>query len=272
VRFSDHVTGEVAVRQPLTVGALLETSAVWSELKMKEESLAFLGEDERVVEVALWTRQLREYMYNPHLTEYTAPAHILSASCGIGEVLSTYERAALLAQIAFNLPKRLLSYIKIEGFPDGVNDKFRQLAEPGFIYAALCRSAPKSTPDAVARESLERTLSSANLPSRAEILAEASENMRTLLNELPPNAAVLRLLIKIGLQLHEARSREADPAITFERLEQHKLTMPPLFDTDGEIFFISERYPDPIIWHAVEMFEAEARLHSWLVNFLPACH
>jgi hypothetical protein len=53
--------------------------------------------------------------------------------------------------------------------------------------------------------------------------------------------------------------------------ERDKLTLPPLFDADGDILLLNERYPDPNIWHAVEMYEAEAKLHAWTANFLSAC-
>jgi hypothetical protein len=82
------------------VGALLETLAMWSEMKTGLETIALLKPDEQIVETGLWTRQMMKYMYNPALTEYTAPAHILSVQCGIGEVLSAYHHAALLGQFS----------------------------------------------------------------------------------------------------------------------------------------------------------------------------
>jgi hypothetical protein len=271
VRFLDHYTGELAVRQPLTVGALLETLAMWSEMKTGLETIALLKPDERVVETGLWTRRIIKYMYNPTLTEYTAPAHILSAGCGIGEVLSTYHHAALLAQIALNFPPRLLAKIQVEGFSEETNGAFRRFADPGFVYVALCRSAPASSPDADPAQWLDNTLSLAGLPSRAEILDEATQIMRDLFVSLPEEATVPRLLVDLGITTHGARSAAPEPSLTLVTAERDKLTLPPLFDADGDILLLNDRYPDPTIWHAVEMYEAEAKLHTWTANFLSAC-
>ncbi len=137
VRFLDHHTSALAVRQPLTVGAVLETSAMWSEMMATVETIRILPPDERSVELALWTRKLLKYMYDPSICEYTAPAHILSAQCGIRDVLATYKHASLLAQIALNFPKRLLPKLKIHGLFDDLNERFRSFADPA-SYTQYC--------------------------------------------------------------------------------------------------------------------------------------
>lgn len=271
IRFLDHYTGQIVVRQPITAGSLLETLAMWSEMKCVSEMVPIFPDDERAVEVALITKEVRDYLYDHNVTAYTAPAHILSSLCGIREVYSTYNHAALLAQIALNFPPDLIDKLDINVFLPDINNRFRQFADPGFIYVALCRRAPSSTPDADPNSWLEQTLSNAGLPTRIEILRKACQIMDKCIEAMPAQAELPRYLFDLGRTLHRARSEEPDPAVTLIMAERRKLPFPPLFDVDGEVLLMNDRYPDPTIWHAVEMLEAEAKLHAWMQNFLGAC-
>jgi hypothetical protein len=271
IRFLDHYTGSVVVRQPITAGSLLETLAMWSEMRCMSEMAPLFPEDERIVEMALISKQVQDYLYNPRATVYTAPAHILSAACGIGEVYSTYNHGALLAQIALNFSHDLMSKLNIDGFSPETNDLFRKSADPGFVYVALCHRAPPSVPDAEPVNWLEETLANADLPTRREILEQASHTMDKLIEALPAQAEVPRHLFDIGRSLHKARSQEPDPGVTLIMAERQQLPFPPLFDADGEVLLMNDRFPDPSIWNAVEMLEAEAKLHTWVQNFHSAC-
>ena len=65
VRFSDHYSGKQLVRQPLSIAALLETTATWSELSTQFHTISALGADERKVEEFFFSREYRERLTRP---------------------------------------------------------------------------------------------------------------------------------------------------------------------------------------------------------------
>ena len=82
VVFKDHEFGARVARQPITIGALLETTATWSELRVGLGIISSLSGDQRTVEVELWQRERLQPLYEPGLTLYTAPAHMLARFTG----------------------------------------------------------------------------------------------------------------------------------------------------------------------------------------------
>ena len=78
VRFGDHYTEQLLVRQPLSVSALLETTATWSELSTQFQTLSGLDHDDRMVEECFLRKEYGERLYAPELTLYSAPVHLLA--------------------------------------------------------------------------------------------------------------------------------------------------------------------------------------------------
>ncbi len=273
VRLSDHGTGEEAIRQPLTVGSLLETSAMWSEMRTGLEAFALLDPIQAAIDKRLHSEKMKEYLYNPNVTEYTAPAHMLSVLCQIGEVYSTYEHAAMLIQIALNLPQKYVCKLSVSGAPPSVLTALRNRGEPGFIFAALCEAAPKSSPDADVSEWVENVLTACGLPCREKILGEAKAELSNVYNAMKKKKTfpLVEHLYDVGISILAARSSERDPSVTLYMAEKTGITLPPMFDSEGEILLLTDRCPDFNILDPHEMYDAEAKLHTWLINFLAAC-
>lgn len=95
--------------------------------------------------------------------------------------------------------------------------------------------------------------------------------MKALHELIPTIATVIRHLIDIGINIHGIRSGARDPTVTMVRVEENQMTVPPIFDADGDILLLSDRFPDRNLWHPVHMYEFEANLNTWLQNFLTAC-
>jgi hypothetical protein len=94
--------------QPLSVGALLETIATWTELLTYVSLLGRMTDvDEQAVAAAVYSRQAAATLYNPSLTEYTAPVHLLSAKAGTKEAMLSYHTGAAIASICMNLTEEL---------------------------------------------------------------------------------------------------------------------------------------------------------------------
>lgn len=78
--FGENTTRRRIARQPISVGTLLETNATWSELITGTAVLSQIPDgDDRHTHLAIWPKERASFLYDAHLTEYTAAVHLLSA-------------------------------------------------------------------------------------------------------------------------------------------------------------------------------------------------
>src|SRR5690606_38178329 len=100
----DHETNRPLIRQPITIGALLETIAVASEYM---ETYAYIEakvpNDQKVVMRATTSRAFLSRLYTPQLTLYSAPAHLFAHYARLADAAAAYEHAARIAHLCLNL-------------------------------------------------------------------------------------------------------------------------------------------------------------------------
>jgi len=248
VNFSDHDSDRLISRQPLSIGALLETRAVASELNACEECTAFISESlaDFKTKLQINLQEKTNILYNKGLTTYTAPAHLLSFFCDIKDPLATYAYGAALANIALNLTAEHFQMLRSpESFFAFGKDRVRAFCERqscGYAFAAIARQAPKYSPESGVDEWLNAALHNSNLPSKKQIFEEAKKNVSSLdfsfdgarFREI---MSYYRGLAKSYLNLMERRTEQE---LFLSDLFQQKLLSPILIDEEGELFAISK--------------------------------
>lgn len=103
VRFR-NAHGDPMVRSPLSVVALLETSAMAKEIELCLSLAEKLPGDEKIIEKKILRASLLGQIYNPALTEYSVCFHLISNLKGVSDLKPTAEVTSRLARLVLNMP------------------------------------------------------------------------------------------------------------------------------------------------------------------------
>lgn len=276
VRFGDHYTGKQLVRQPLSIAALLETTATWSELSTQFHTISALGADERKVEEFFFSREYGERLYTPELTLYSAPVHLLAHYARIQSTPLAYHLGALLSLACLNLVgshfRTLKAPSELAAWGTRVS-AFRKAKSIPFAFMCVCMNAPKWSGKSTPIDWVDEALTSSGLPSYDEILTHAvcvlkddtSECDRKKMSERQ------RYLRQLGADWLDWRRTEKDAAVTYNHVPQKHLKVPVIFDASETPFLLFGSDFDIELFDPMDMFEEEASLHTQSLNFRRAC-
>ena len=274
-RFLDRATDALIARQPIVVGALLETNAVWSEISTNIEILRRMQQPERAFEEAAFKRQQLCNLYDPDLTIYTAPVHLLAQFAAVFDSVVAYELASAVSHIVLNLKPDDFFRMKL---PDSMRPwekfsaGFRKERNHGFAYTVICGSCPKWRDNTTVEDWLNDTLKIAGLGPASSIFESAQSEMQSNLRKEQGLQLVdpERYLLELGEHVLKVRSCEST-ALTPSRIEQANLATPPMFDAEGELIFLKPTIFDVSRFSPKEMYEASWELEKWTQNLLGAC-
>ncbi len=250
VKFADNETGEPVARQPITVGSLLETTATWSELRAGIGMLLSISEGERAVEQTLWTRERMSMLYEPQLTVYTAPAHMLARFLGATDILQVYERAAIIAHVALNLTSNHFELLRhpVAFAPFGERlGAFARAHNRGYAFAAMARHATDVKFDQPLIAWLAEILDRSGLPRHDNIMQAAFQRLDTLSRGLQVRSDLDRArdyIFEIGRERLANRLQTAFNGNKFDVLGQIGPN-PPMFDCNANTFSIGMEVLDP---------------------------
>ncbi|MBB4483446.1 hypothetical protein [Rhizobium etli] len=266
---------DVFVRQPLTVGALLETTAVWSEARTWVDVCDALPPDEQAVERALIISDLNKLAFDPGLTLYTAPVRMLEHFANVSDTLVAYEAAAKLSLICLNLCETQFGDLVL---PDrmGVwgerNNASKKNMDPAFAYAAILLNAAELRTDQSVVDWLENGLKRSGLPDFASILSLALARMK-IDNDVAPSrwSEAGQYLLLAGEELAAMRAKTLDPAVTLSLSRDYALPLPPLIDANLQTVRLSSSSFDYTKYSPTKMYDVEWELDKATRNLLSAC-
>ena len=274
-RFDDHSQDEQIARQPIVAGALLEVNAVWSELRTNGALLAEMPEIDRLIETKQFRADRLAQLYNPELTIYTAPAHLLAMTLKTTDINTAYHLASSVAHVVLNLRDEDFDNLTP---PDGMKPwenlfaGFRASRDRGFAYAAICQSASQWTAGRLASEWLDEALARVKLGSASSIYATARERMQKdiVVDDSDLLGRAERYVLSLGPGILAMRS-VGDTALTPGRVAAERAPVPPMFDHDGRLIDLSSGAFDRSLFPLEELHQRVASLHTWTQNFLGAC-
>jgi hypothetical protein len=172
--------------------SLLEMSAMSQEILMH---LFFLGKTDDIflnIEAGLYSNRLMNYLYNPHITEYSVCVHLVANKLNLTDPLVAFTVCAYISRLILNMPLRCFEMLarpdlitnvltisrgdaSVERFISGL--KARDYGTLFFIFgsALSCASWNRNQP---IRELIQSMLAILNISMhqvRAESQAEAAE-------------------------------------------------------------------------------------------------
>lgn len=276
VKFADHYTDKLLVRQPLSIGALLETTATWSELSTQVKTLSELDQDEKMAEEVFIREEYAEQLYRPELTLYSAPVHLLAHYAGIRDSVVAYRIGALLSLVCLNLVGshfRKLNLPKdLEPWGSRVS-AFTKTENIPFAFMCLCMNAPAWGDEITPIDWVNRALSNSGLPSYNEILGHAVKVLRNdsavcNRSEMAQRQEYLR---QLGADWLDWRRDRKNTAIDYSHLSQKHLKTPVIFDASEKPFLLFDSEFNVKLFDPLEMFDQDATLHTETLNFMRAC-
>jgi|TARA_B110000908_G_scaffold165665_1_gene215504 hypothetical protein len=276
VSFGDHYTEQKLVRQPLSIAALLETTATWSELSTQFQTMSAFDKDEFLVEEYMLKKEYADRLYAPELTLYSAPVHLLAHYAKIQNSVEAYHLGALISLVCLNLVGSHFRRLKV---PNGLEAwgsrvaAFEGSQSRTFAFLCICMNAPSWRDDRKPIEWVDEALSNSGLPSYNDILAHAATTLQEDKSTCsrPEMAKRQIYLRRLGAQWLDWRRAEADSAINYGHLNNPNLETPVMFDADGKSFLLFGSNLDTGILDPAEMYEEEANLHTQQINFRRAC-
>src|SRR5690606_29793824 len=112
IRFYDH-NDKPIIRLPISVAALLEATAVYSEYRYKLNAISTLGEPHRNNQLARINKDLEMLFHNSALTIYIGIVHMTAKFLDIQNPLEAYHCSAIISKITLNLPQTVMAMISI---------------------------------------------------------------------------------------------------------------------------------------------------------------
>lgn len=285
-RFLDPNDERLIARQPITVGSLLETTATWSELSTGLATIAVMYEfdqDSALVEASLWSRRKESILYNPELTEYTAPAHLLANQLKLKDIMIAYRLSAALAHLVLNLPDELFKSLRhpatLSPFGERLN-AFLECQDRGYAFAALAHHAPTWQEDSdeniwltsndFLKAWLESTLSSAGLPNLSATLAMSKKQIEELppLDIDGPYNVLYQHLKEVGETWFNHRAGMVDGGMAYIPLNFGGF-FPRMMDAEFQVFSIGPEI-NPLLFDPEYMFNVADELLKETKNFITA--
>ncbi|MGO8374641.1 hypothetical protein ACC745_02765 [Rhizobium ruizarguesonis] len=268
-------TGTLFIRQPMTVGALIETTATWSELATGFEVAASMSDGADIVEKLHIEKELDTLLSDPNLTMYTAPVRMVAWFGKLDDFIQAYRVAASLAFVCLNLDKADFNRLKP---PEVMNawgkwtDAAKQNMDPAFAFACICIGAGAWAEDSTVANWVDAGLKASNLSGAAQITEKAIATLEEQ-PKLPETTWTppTHYLLSAGLESARARSETFDPALTLSLSIARELPLPPLVDRElevGRLAFSTFHYDK---WNPEMMFDGEWQVDKAVRNMLSAC-
>lgn len=273
-KFVDLKSSSVVVRQPLTMGALWETTAMHTEIETSLKAIAALPDGERQVESLLWSKELKGYLFDREYSLYTAPAHTVAYYANISDERHLYRLAAQIAYLCMNLPPKYFNRIAPPPIMVAWQERFAALKNRcnlAFAFAVICANAGRFQSDDDDHTWLERGLKASKLPSSDMILQDARS---MLLEQIPPEhyssiGATEKYLLDIGVKVFD--HRRADCTIDLDSALKEGVPLPPMFNEREDLMMFDGSTFDVRKFDALDMYLKEDDLFREMKNFCAAC-
>ncbi|KQT48152.1 hypothetical protein ASG47_07195 [Devosia sp. Leaf420] len=275
VNFSDHDTGDLLIRQPMTVGALLETTAVASESHASVHYiLGKVPEAERMVAFHHAGQDLSSRLYAPSLTLYTAPVHMFARMSRLTDPMIAYDHASCLAHLCLNLNDQHFPGLLL---PTGMADwevlfpNFKCRRDRAFAFAVVCFNLEPWQSGFKLEAWLDDALAKSGLPKAEVIMADAIAAMTQ--QAADHQAAALNdahgYMLELGLAV--AKSRVNGPAFSIGHSMKALGLLPPMLDKEGHLIRFPGKKFDEARFAPIDVIDLDWALEGYIRNLLTGC-
>ncbi|GAA3687513.1 hypothetical protein [Acetobacter lovaniensis] len=243
VRLLDENNLSIA-RIPLTVGALLESSAVCAELLSRCASIDKISQPHaKIIEKRKLHEELDYLLSSCGLVDYTVARHMVMKENNVSDILDSYLISSIISFICLNLSDnyfdRIIPPATLHFIPNDRIESFKKNRDRTFVFACLCIGCGKFSGDMSKIYSfIDSGLSVIGLPPYASIIKQSyisMLNIRDSIYHRCPTDKTLSYILSVGRSNFLKRSEENIPTNTMS-LMCGNATLPKFFDAEQEIF------------------------------------
>lgn len=275
VLFLDHETGARLIRQPLTVGALLETTAVASEYSVVRTYLeAKVPENQRAAMADHITKDALARLYAPTLTLYSAPVHLFAHYAKIKDAALAYRLAAIIAHLCLNLGDDHFKGVQLPASMEpwaNLFPSFKQRGDRAFVFAVVSANLEPWQDGMDETKWIDAALVRTGLPDRRSIIELALEAMAMQQpgGQGAPLDEAERYMLELGLGV--AKGRSNNPSFSPMDAQSYSGVVPPMFDSEGEIYLFPNDKFDLTRFAPKAMIDLDWALDRYTRNLLSGC-
>jgi len=199
--------GEMACRVPFSVSALLETSAMHTEVGIEDVLVGSLDKAERMIEERARNHHRMSGLYNAELGVYSTAVHSIANRMNLHVSSHAYPLASALASLCLNLSDELFEHLRVppEFEPWGeLNQAALTSRDRGYAYLLLLYHADNRLVNKPI-EWVEAACRQAGLPNLSKIGEAAQSQRHSLAGDVidGPHRDRLDNLIEIGDSIAE---------------------------------------------------------------------
>lgn len=171
VRFLNPENDKLISRTPLSNSSLLETNAIYEEIKITIDILRELDKDVLLVETILMEGEYFKWLYNQEFTLYTAIAHLTSSITEVNDIITTFMISNEISNLLLCLPEEIYQSIPINSYLSEFGDKNNLLKSQmsnGHAYLNLLLNYSNKFRDHK-KFNIDNVLEASNLPCKKDI-------------------------------------------------------------------------------------------------------
>jgi hypothetical protein len=227
-------TGQLACRVPISVSALLESSAMHFELATESIFINQMSHDQRIVEATLRETKRKKALYSPDLGVYSTAVHLIANRMQLASANQAYPLASALASLCLNLTDNDFLRIRIPKAFEHWGDRNKAAicrSDRGYAYLAIAFHAnPEHINDP--RLWVDMAAQAAGLPSLEGVFQSSRLHLETLSSTaLPgPHSDRLNSILQAGKELFGTIGIIPTVIDTIESLDQ--IHFPPVVCSD----------------------------------------
>ncbi|GAA0594350.1 hypothetical protein [Paenochrobactrum glaciei] len=275
VRFLDHFSQRLLLRQPITIAALLETIAMASEYHALYSYIdGKVPEDQKIVTKYNTRTKLLQRLYEPELSLYSAPAHLLAHFCKIRDAIIAYKYASRISHLCLNLTDVHFNGLQLSQPLDDWGElfpAFKAQRDRGFAFAVICSNLAPFSSELDADGWINNALSKSGLPSAEAIMEDAIDVISNNITQSNIFAFDQTETYMLELGFGAAKSRIKSPLFGLVQSLNTLGVVPPIVDCEGEIVDWPSNKFDFQLFDAEGMVNFDFSLEGYIKNILKGC-
>lgn len=268
------------VRSPISILSLLECSAMSQEILHKISLMSMLcNTDVFKVEFQRYNDEMKKYLFNKNMTEYSVCAHFISLWFNIQDIVQIFQASSLLSRAVLNTPIDAFDsiytkcdFLKLFNVTEEQEHvvrikrgiKYRDL---GILFYVICRALKKINADEISLETIsdafrELGVNPKELNDFITLEIETVSNSLTV-SQIPS----IKIIALAGLDNFKILDKANSSLIDFE-----KLNIPPILLGDSEeTNFLSGTNNSLCNVDLNSIFEDLHQGQRWVDRFTDAC-
>lgn len=278
MRFMDG-NNKLIVRSPVSTLSILECSAMSQEVLFKTHQLQIRhSHPEYLVEFKQYESEIKSYLHNKNITEYSACAHLVASKLKLDSVCDVFEVCSILCRLVLNASDEVYDLIldrcnfaKILDVPEGCEfvNRFKKgfvYREPGFLFYLMCKSLQSDSDFDMTVNSVYKGLSTLGV--------EISEYDNSMNIERDNYMNVISISPEVSIVNTGLRGVDNSKLVTRESvlLPFGNMDLPPAYLGDGTTYdFFKSKSAEGRNNNLEELYNSLITGQIWVERFVEAC-